>query len=194
MKLTVKPMYTPLVQLKWHCAPCCVQWVLVRRELKLYDQETIGKYLDMKIPGRHRHLFARRIPLSKKRKDWGAGEVLKKNLIEKFFRAKRIPLSCRTYSYDKISEHKKFILDNLRKGNDIIFSFHWKGLGKRWNYGHVCVLAGLKVNKRPIVIVGDPSQDGPKFWEVNLAKLINAMHERYDGWKRGFYIIKSRKV
>lgn len=149
--------------------------------------------MDMKIPKGDRHLFATRIPVSRKRSDWGAGEVLKENLIEKFFRAKKLPLTCRTYAYDVIKDHKNFILENLQNGNDIIFSFHWKGLGKKTASGHVCLIAGLKLSDRPTIIVGDPSPVDPKFWEIKLDKIVHAMHERYDEYKRGFYII-SKKV
>lgn len=157
----------------------------------MYDQETIGRYLNVKIPRSQRKMFTMRIRTSKKKKDWGSGKVLEKNLIEGFFKSKRIPLSCHPYFYDKIDNHKKFILDNLRKGNDIIFAFHWKGMGKKLNWGHVCVVAGFDESKN-VVLVGDPGQNTPKFRKMRLAKIVHAMHEQYDGDKRGFFIIGKK--
>ena len=70
--------------------------------------------------------------------------------------------------------------------------FHWRGLGKRkksWNIGHVCVVAGIKLDEKPSLILGDPSQNQPNFWECDLGKLIKSMDKKYD-YERGFYLVQ----
>ena len=73
-----------------------------------------------------------------------------------------------------------------------MFSFHWRGLGRKWNCGHVCVLAEFDTT-RSVVTVGDPGQNTPKFWKVKLSRLIKAMSPEWDGHERGFYVFKSSR-
>ena len=40
--------------------------------------------------------------------------------------------------------------------------------------------------------VGDPDWTKPKFWKIPLKKLIEGMDNKYDGVKRGFWVISSK--
>jgi hypothetical protein len=191
MKISVRPTYTPLVQLRWHCAPCCIQWVLLRRGLKIYDQEEIGHLVNLKVPKKLRNLFSHKVRWTTDPKKYGVTNMQKH--INIFFKKKHLPLKCEFSHWDEIECHETFIEKKIKSNNDIIVCFNWRGLGKKnKNTGHCCVIAAIKNGKRPIVTLGDPSFKHLKFWDVRLTKLVHAMDKKYDGIKRGFFVIGKK--
>lgn len=191
--IKIFPPYKPLVQLRWCCAACCIQWVLFRRGFWV-DQEEIARYIELKVPKYMAHYFTYPVKTTRKKKKMGTSVHIEKQ-TNKMFREKKIPLKIEKYNYEKIKDYAKFIVNNLKKGNDIMLDFHWYGLGKRaksYNFGHVCVVAGIELNEKPTVILGDPSYNHPKYWKADLKRLVHAMDPKYDGYQRGFWIIKKR--
>ncbi len=191
---TVKivPPYKPLVQLRWCCAACCVQWVLFRRGFWV-DQEEIAKYTGLKVPKKMAQYYIYPVKITRKRKDWGTSVHMEKQ-INKLFKDKNIPLKIKKYNYSVIKDTTKFIAENLKSSNDIMIDFHWYGLSKRkksYNWGHVCVVAGVELTKKPKLILGDPGFNQPKYWKADLKKLVSAMSPKYDGHERGFWVISK---
>lgn len=193
MKLRVNPNYKPLVQMRWCCAACAVQWVLCRRGFWV-DQEIIAKELDTKIPKNLAKLFSTRLKTCKRKKDCGTMCFANKKstLVNDFLKKYRIPLKHRTFLISEIKNPKEFLIENIKSGNDILLSFNWKGIGKRWNWGHIVLISefNTKINE---LTLGDPSQENPKFWKIKLNKITHAMLPKWDKIERGFYIFRQIK-
>lgn len=194
MILKPSPQYKPLVQMKYCCAACSILWILHRRGYWV-DQEIIAKEIGIKIPKKFQKLFRVKMKTTRKRSEYGAPRLIAKDshLVNRFLKKYKIPLKMTPFKISKIKDPKKFIIDNLKKGNDLMLSFHWRGLGKRWNWGHVCVLAEFDT-ARNIVTIGDPAYNMPKFWKINLHKLVRAMSSEWDGRERGFYVFENHNT
>ena len=95
------------------------------------------------------------------------------------------------FKISKIENPKKFIVGNIKKGNDVMISFNWKGLGYKKNWGHVVVISEMDT-KKDVVTLGDPSFNQPKFWKVKLSRLVKAMNPKHDSVERGFYIFSKK--
>ena len=96
------------------------------------------------------------------------------------------------FKISKVGNPKEFIIQNIKKGNDIMLSFHWRGLGLK-GMGHIVVLTEID-DKEDIITIGDSSLNQPKFWKVKLTKLVKAMSSKYDGCERGFYVFEKLKL
>jgi len=188
MKIKHKKPYKPLVQMPWCCAACAILWVLHRKGYWV-DQEVIAKEIKIKIPAKEKNKFTVKLKTCRKEEDCGAPNIIGKeyNLINKFFKKHKIPFKHTPYKISKIKDVKQFIIDNLKKENDIMFSFCWRGLGKPWNWGHVVLLSEFDTKTNEILI-GDPSPKHPKFWKAKLDKITHAMLPKWDKEERGFYI------
>jgi hypothetical protein len=189
--LKLNPPYKPLVQMKLCCLPCSVLWILHRRGYWI-DQERIAKELRIRLPKKDMKLFNEKMLLRKKRESPGACQIIGKDayLVDRMFKNHRIPLKMTTFRISKVDDPKKFVTYNIRKGNDIMLSFNWKGLGGKHNRGHVVVVS--EITPGGIVTIGDPSQVNSKFWKVPLSRIVKAMDSRYDGHERGFYIFSKK--
>lgn len=190
MKLKVNPPYIPLVQQPLCCFACSVQWVLLRRNLKLIDQEEIAQYFGLEIPKKSVKYFTRKIKVTSNRKNYGTKSEKQYNNMNRFFAKYKIPLKAKSFRVSKVNDPQLLISENIKKGNDIITIYHQRGIDKRrYNIGHVVVIAEIDGD---MAIVGDPSRTSPKFWRVKLRKLVNAMSDRFDGDERGFIVISKK--
>jgi hypothetical protein len=191
----VNPPYKPLTQQKYCCFPCAIQWILLRRNLQWIDQEDIATMCDMRIPKKLKNLFKKKFKFTKNPSEYGTNVYTSKDRhIERLFKKYKVPLKVKRVLISEIEDPTEFVLKNIENGNDLMLDFHWYGLGKKeksFNIGHVVVISEIKLEKNPIVILGDPGQNRRKFWEVSLSKLAKAMDKKYDGHERGFWIINS---
>ncbi len=190
--IKVNPPYKPLVQMPYCCAACTIQWVLFRRGYWL-DQEVIAKELRIKIPKGFQKFFSVKLPLCEKVKDAGPilGPLKDVGIINNMFMKYKIPLVARAYPISKIKYPARFIVENLRAKKDLVVMFHWKGMGKRWDWSHRAVIVEFEMENK-IVTLGDPGYDLPKYWKIPLSKLIRAMNKKYDNYIRGFLTIESK--
>ena len=194
MIIKVKPKYKPLVQMRGCCFPCSFLWILFRRGFWV-DQEEIARELKTRVFKKDLKLFSKKMLLTRKMGDLGVPDIIGKNayLAHKFLRKHRIPLKMTNLKIGRVKDPKGFIIKNLKKRNDIMLSFNWKGLGRKNNWGHIVVISELDTEK-DIVVLGDPGYDRPKFWRVKLNRLVKAMSPKYDGVERGFHIFSKKKV
>lgn len=190
MKFKVKSDYKSLTQMKWCCAACAVLWILHRRGYWV-EQADIAREIKIRIPKKDLKLFSAKMAITRKRNDYGAPDLIGKDafLINQFLKRHKIPLKMNSWKIGLIENPKKFIVENIKKGNDVMLSFHWRGLGLKGK-GHVAVLAEID-DKENTVIIGDSAINRPKFWKVKLDKLVRAMSAQYDHCERGFYIFEE---
>lgn len=191
-EIKVNPPYKPLVQMTYCCGPCAFLWILHRRGYWV-DQEEIAWYCKLKIPKKEAKKFVRKMRIAKSKKDDGTSVEKLHIYLNKMLKDKKIPLSIEKYPISKVKDPKKLLIENLKTGNDVMFDFACK-LFPQYQYhgGHVCVVAEFDPQKE-ILTLGDPGGSRPKYWKVNLKKIVKSMDKKYDGHERGFWIIKSKK-
>lgn len=191
MIIKVNPEYIPLVQQRFCCVPCCVQWVLLRRNLPMISQENIAEYFDLRIPKKLNHLFLKNF--SNKKGAWGGyGTAAQTDeSLTKLFTDYKIPLTCERKLISQVNNPEKFIAQNLKNGNDILTDYHLHGVGKKFNNGHLAVISEIDTSKKTITL-GDPNPKDPKFWKIRLSKFVKAMSDKWDGFERGFVIVKKK--
>jgi len=194
-RIKIKTPYTTLTQQRLCCVPCAIQWILLRRKIKLVEQETIGKALDLIIRKKYKKLFISNIKTKKKKPKRGYGTQEKDgSKINKFFRKHKIPLKTKKIFHSKIKDAAGLIAENLKKGNDIMLVTYMSAIKPKEKYGHALLVSEIILNKKPKVIVGDPSFFSKKFWEADLNKLISGMNKKFGGEERGIYIFSKRKL
>lgn len=192
--IKVKTPYIPLTQQRLCCVPCAIQWILLRRGLKIFSQEEIGKALGLTVPKKCKKLFIENIRIGKKPKRGYGTKEKDGSKMNKFFRKNNIPLRVKKVFHSKIKDPVKLITDNLKKGNDIMVVTYMSVIKPKEKYGHALLVNEIILTKKPKVIVGEPSFFNKKFWEVDLDKIIKGMDKKYDGEERGIYIFSKRKI
>ena len=178
-KVRIKPSYTPLTQQKYCCLPCCIQWIMLRRGIKLISQDEMAKDLGVVIAPEDQRLFnlpmktAKKLPKGKS--DYGTW-VYK---IPQFLMKHKIPLTVERHYPSQIEDAENFLKENLKNGNDIIVSFNvaaYAKPGSGISYGHSCVVDSItKINRKVIVTLGDPAYSHRKFFDIELQKLLDGM-------------------
>ena len=194
--MRIKPNYFPLTQQKYCCFPCCIQWILLRRGLKLISQDKIAKEVGLVIPPEDQRLFNEKMKTAKKipkgKTTYGTWKVDVPKLLNKF----NIPLKMRSYYPSKIATVKKFIIDNLQKGNDIIVSFNvgpYSRPKNSVNYIHSCVIDSIRAQgKKTIVTLGDPSYSHRKFFDIDLKILLEGMSNKYYSREKSFKVFFNK--
>lgn len=197
-RVKIRPSYISLTQQRLCCVPCAIQWILLRRGLKLVEQETIGKELDLIVRPKYKHLFISKVKtIKRKTKKWGYGtHDTDGSKMNKFFKKYRIPLKVNKIFYSEIKnvQHAaKIIINNLKKRNDVMLITYMSVLDPKKKFGHALLVSEIILGKKPKVIVGDPDFEEKKFYELDLEKVIKGMSEKFDLEERGIYIFSKRK-
>lgn len=178
-KIRIKPYYTPLTQQKYCCLPCCIQWIMLRRDLKLISQDEMARDLGVVIAPEDQRLFNVKMKIAKKLPPDKLGYGTWVYKIPQFLKKHKIPLSVERFYPSKIGDVKNFLCENLKNGNDIIVSFNiaaYAKSGSGINYGHSCIIDSITTkNKNIIVSLGDPAYSHRKFFDIELQKLLNGM-------------------
>jgi hypothetical protein len=187
MKYRVNPMYPHLNQKENFCGPACLQMILFRKG-KWISQELLAQKIGAGIHKKDKDLYILPFPsFSGKTYRIGVdiGEFAKEKIntfLQKF------KLKSEIYRISKIKEVKAFIIENLKKGNDIMMNFWWKPFDGR-SYGHFVLVADFD-SETGEVTVCDPSPYKKSFWKASIDKFIKAMHPKWDKKERGFVVFK----
>lgn len=191
-RVKIDPPYFPLTQQRLCCVPCVIQWILLRRGLKLIEQEKIGQSLNLTVPLKHKHLFVEKIKASNRKPKRGYGtQESDGSKINAFFNKNKIPLRVKKVPYSKIKDPVELISENLKKGNDIMAVTYMSVMKPKQYFGHALLISEIIIDKKPQVILGDPSYKSKKFWQTDLSKLIRGMDKKVGKIERGLYIFKS---
>jgi hypothetical protein len=184
------PPYVPLTQQEYCCFATCVQMILSRRKMKLFSQEEIGRALCLTVPKSAKKLFNKVRAGKKPKTGYGTQESKKGCSLNAFFNKKKIPLKCERYWISKVEEPAKFIVKNLRRGNDVVALYHNRGINPKGKaFGHACIVSEITLGRRPEVVLIDPDFRNKKYNKVGLGRLCSAMSTKYDGNERGFWVI-----
>ncbi len=181
-----KLSYKPITQEPYCCVPACISMVLDRRKIKHASQEEIGYELGLTVPKKDAHLFRKvrtgKTPIS----GYGTQVQKKKYSINNYFSRNKINLKEKYFPAERIKNIRKFILENLESGNDMIVCFDNKKLYNVGIGGHVSLIG--KIGNGFVILI-DPERGVPKRRKVEIRKLVNAM--KFHGKKKrgGFWMI-----
>ena len=195
MKNKFSQNYHPFYQLPYCCVPAILQWILHRHNLDIFDQETIGGELGLRLPLKGKDFFINpNIKYLSQEPKTGYGTQIEKKRysINNFFNKYKIPLRISEMSIMKNeSELREFLISHLIKHDDIIIRYNNKVFkdADQKSYGHFSVITEFD-NGTNEVTIGDPEL--PHFKKMSLDQIIYATSDKIDGIQRGFYIVSKQ--
>lgn len=149
----------------------------------------------MKILKSYAKAFVRKMIIAKSKDDTGTSPYKFHIYANKLLKAKRIPLTIQKYQVSQVKDPTQLIVKNLKAGYDVMLDFACKPFPE-YEYdegGHVVVVSEFDTDKG-VLTIGDPSWIHAKFWKVPLKKIVNAMDKKYDGFERGFWVVKPKTL
>ncbi len=152
-------------------------------------QTDIAYDLGIVLPFKDRHLLPKSHKGRRPKAGWGTRINLKKYSLARFFKQQEYSLEETFQSANKFSsveKFKKFLADNIQKGNDLLICFNYPTLYHiegRW--GHASLIEEIKGNG---VILRDPNPKHRNAREALLKDLLKALKRHHHG---GIWIIKS---
>lgn len=188
MPINQKLFYKPIKQKPYCCVPACIFMVLDRRKIKHGSQEEIGRELGLVVPKEKTHLFIKIRTAKKPIAGYGTQVNKKKYSINNYFLKNNIKLKEVYYLLEEIKDIKKFIVENLKSGNDLIVCFDSRKLYGIGDYGHVSLIQNINNN---IITLIDPEKDVPNKRKVDLQKLVEAMKRHGKEKRGGFWVISK---
>ena len=190
-----KPPYKLVTQQPYCCVPACLSMILDRRKIKHKSQEEIGYELGLVVPEDKAHFFTKVRTCKKSTTGYGTPARKKKYSVNNYFSKNKIKLKETYYQQDKIKDVKKFIIQNLQKGNDLIVCFNYRALYRpkdkeSGGLGHISLIQSIHDD---IITLIDSVENVPNKRKVKLEKLTSAM--KYHGTKNkgGFWLIQTKK-
>jgi hypothetical protein len=182
--------YIPLTQQKSCCLPTCLQILMMKHKIPLMPAEELGYHLGLIVHPDNAYLFYN-VRTSKKKPSAGYGTRIYEPRFEpnKIFQKLHLPMSLIIKPISKFNSSKE-VKDHLRSAEaddkDILLCFNHGALidNASKNWGHFCVFDRLIGNKIRII---DPSPDQPKWRNVSINKMFNAMRKHGEKRSGGFW-------
>ncbi|MFA6072929.1 MAG: C39 family peptidase [Candidatus Woesearchaeota archaeon] len=184
-----KPPYKSITQLPHCCCPTCLTMILDRRKINHGTQEEIGNQLGLIVSPKNAHLFKNAIVKDDPNNEYGTQTNKDEYSINKFFSKNNMKLKEIYFQIEEVENPKEFIIDNLKKGNDIMVCINNKILYGE-GHGHLSLIQSIKNNEVTLI---DPGIDKPKIRVVELDKLTESMKIEYHQKRKrgGFWIIAA---
>jgi hypothetical protein len=190
-QIRIKPNYIPLTQQKYCCLPCCVQWIMLRRGMRLISQDEMARDLGVVIAPEDQRLFNIKMKTVKKLPKGKSGYGTWTYKIPEFLKKHKIPLTVKRFYPSKIDNVKDFLIENLKNGNDIIVSFNIAAYARPEsgvNYVHSCIIDSITAKSENVIVtLGDPAYSHRKFFDISLEKLLQGMSTKY-GKEKSFKV------
>lgn len=171
------------------CVPATLQWILYRHKLDILDQETIGVELGLRLPIKTKSIFKHKnikFFNNNSKIKFGTQIEKKKFSINKFFKKYNFNLKISKLNYFSDTEKlEKFIIKNITNNYDIILRYY------NGKCGHFSLITAYN-KKLKQAVIGDP--EGPFFRTMSLNKILSSMSNKFDGIKRGLYVISANSL
>jgi len=191
MKISITPKYNPKTEKEYCCVPAVLQMIHDRRGLKYASQDEIGYQLGLIVPKEKVHLYSKALTGRMPKSGWGTQTNKKQYSINNYFVKNNLPLKLTIHSVQEIESVSKFVIQNLKKDNDIIICYNSQLLFGSGDIEHVSLIEGIDTENNELTIV-DPAIGVPKIRKIKLSKLIQVL-ESYRISKIGGFWIVSRK-
>src|SRR3989344_1492589 len=186
--------YIPLTQQKSSCVPTCIQVVMLRHSIPLIPAEEIGYHLGLVVHPDRKNLFYN-VRTSETPPPAGYGTRITEAEFEpnNAFQKLNIPLQLTIKPISQFASSKEmqdYLAFAEQESLDVLLCFNHGALlddpTKDW--GHVCVFDRLVGNEMRIV---DPSPDQPKWRNVPIDKMFDAMQKHGEKKAAGLWEIKK---
>jgi hypothetical protein len=163
--------------------------VLFRRGVWV-EQEQVAKELGTRISQSMVNQFYINLPIAKDDNETGTdlAEFVGEK-IKALFKKYKLPLKTKIYYIDEIKNIKQFIIDNLKKGNDMMFNFSDRLYNPTSDEGHYSLVSAITGDT---VTLCDPWIENKSFWQTKLNDLARET-DTIDpmGNKRGIVVFSS---
>ncbi len=181
--------YKQISQKPYCCVPACVQMILQRRKLPMLAQADIAYDLGVILPPKDKHLLPRSHSGPRPKAGWGTRINLPRFSLTAFFEQRGYPLQVTFYPAKKFSSpewFKKFLLNNVRQGNDLLTCFNYPQLyHQKGSWGHASLIEAVK---KKCVTLYDPLPKRKEARKVSLNDLFAASKNHHYG---GVWVIKG---
>jgi hypothetical protein len=180
------PKYFPILQKPFCCSCACVQMVLLRHGIRPPTQDEIAKLTDVGVSKEDAKCFMGKLRVGK---PYGIKTITKSTeaRYNSFFKTKKFPFKVKAFKLSEIKDHKKFIIDNLEKGNDMHLELCMKNITGKANV-HDCILSKIRCDSKTFVTIVDPWWANKQYHEVEMKTLLQSMDKKWFGRELGFLI------
>jgi hypothetical protein len=189
MVVKVDPPYKHLNQKRGLCGPTCIQMILLRKDVWV-DQERLACDMGTRILKDYKDYFM--LPFKTVDKP-GFNYGIKMTEFDKEPISKilnKSGLRAEVHMLSDIENASDFILENLRKGFDIMACFKMEPIDGR-DFGHFALIA--EHDGKDSVTLCDPDYENKCFWQVKVEKLVEGMKDTWDGYERGLVVIRPEQ-
>lgn len=174
--------YVPFTQQPWCCAPTCILMIMYKHNIPLVSQELLGYHLGLIVPEKESGYFFNVRTGKRPPAGYGTRIYFKRYSPNIVFKKLKIPLKFKFYKirkFKKNSEIISFLEKAEKEDRNIMLCFNYKNLyGEGNDGGHLSIFDIVNKEKGTIRLV-DPSRKSPKWREVKIIKIINAMKLHY---------------
>ena len=192
MKISITSKYNPKTEKEYCCVPAILQMIHDRRGLKYASQDEIGYQLGLIVPKEKAYLFSKVRTGRMPKTGWGTQTTKNQYSINNYFIKNNLPLKLTTHNIQKIEKASKFVIQNLKKDNDIIICYNSQVLFGGGDIEHVSLIEEIDTENDELTIV-DPAIGSPKIRKIKLYKLIQVLKSKKMGKIGGFGIVSEKE-
>lgn len=168
--------------------------ILYRRGFGLFDQQELAQYFKIKVAKDQLACFNVRLGVyTKTNYDEGLKTIESENIINRFFKSRRIPITAKAVRASEIENLTSFLFENIRQNNDLWIEYKSHKIHGE-EYIHDNVVESIQKTKTSAkVVLVDPSPRHKPRLIVRVRELEEAMSDK-NGRETGFIVISSAKI
>jgi hypothetical protein len=167
--------------------------ILYRRGFGLFDQQELAKYFKIKVGKKQLVCFNIKLDTyTRTNYNEGLKTIESENIINRFFKSRKIPLIAKAVPASKIRNLESFLVNNLKGNNDLWVEYKSHRIHKK-PYIHDNVVESLQKTRRhfKITLVDPAPLHKPRF-VIGIKELQEAISDKY-GRETGFVVISSKR-
>jgi hypothetical protein len=191
MILGVTPKYKPKTEKEFCCVPAVLQMIQERRGLEYGSQDEIGYQLGLIVPKEKAHLYPKALTGRMPKHGWGTQVSKRPYSINEYFKKNGYPLELTIHSAPKVEAAIKFIIQNIKKNNDIIVCYNSLLLFGSGDEEHVSLIEEIDPKNGEMTII-DPAIGVPKTRKVEMRELLPALKFRRTGGMGGLWVVSGK--
>ncbi len=192
-KVALEHRYVPLIQKPKCCAAACLQMILHRRGVGLFDQETLAIELGVKVQRKDLKGFRSDMPIMHGFNcDEGISTVGSVRRINKILRDKRSGLRARAIRYQSIRSLEQLVVDALREDKDVWVEYHSQRVHPKRPLNvqiHDGLIESIDTGKGELVLI-DPSPKRRQHKEIDVETMHEALSGKY-GRPLGLLLVEA---
>ncbi len=195
MIISLNPAYVALIQKPMCCAVACLQMILFRNGLGLFDQEDLAFEFGIKIMPDYQNAFSQPLHIiNQPNVSGGMQTVESEKFINDFFTKKSVALRATAHRASTILHLADFLMEHLKANHDIWIEYHANDIysdeASFRSYIHDGLIESYD-EATSIVTVTDSVPLHKQRLKVSLDTISKAISTHF-GRETGFVIIESK--